>query len=149
MRAWDQDPETQRFFEYPSLPPPDEHLRRIWWVIRRWAQEYGSGVTIPFVIGDARRGTVLGSIELHDIRGDEAEISFMTVAEHRGKGVATAAVSLLAARAFELFGIRTIFLEHHPAKRASEAVARHAGLVETDRTPERVRSVLQTPGSEG
>ena len=23
MRAWDQDPETQRFFDYPPLPPPN------------------------------------------------------------------------------------------------------------------------------
>ena len=148
MRAWDQDPETQRYFDYPPLPPPDEHLRRIWWVIGRWAREYGSGRTIPFVIEDAERGEVLGSVELHDVRDDEAEISFMTVPEHRRKGVASAAVTLLAARAFRLFGIRRIFLDHDPANTASEAVARHAGFAETDRSPERVRTVLRTPGAE-
>ena len=148
MRAWDRDPETQRFFDYPDLPPPDEHLRRIWWVIGRWAREYERGETIPFMVEDAGNGSALGSVELHDVRDDEAEISFMTVPEHRGEGVASAAVSLLIARAFELFGIRRIFLEHDPANAASAAIARHAGFAETERSSERVRSVRQTRGAE-
>lgn len=82
MRAWDRDPEAQRFFEYPPLPPPEEHLRRIWWVIGRWTREYVRGETIPFIVEDAT-GAVAGSVKLHDVLGTNAQISYMTIAETR------------------------------------------------------------------
>jgi RimJ/RimL family protein N-acetyltransferase len=145
MRVWDQDPETQRFFDHHPLPPPDEHLRRIWWVIRRWGQEYERGETIPFLVEDAEVGTALGSVELHDVPDDVAEISFMTVPGHRGKGIATAAVRLLAARAFGLFGIRKLILVHDPSNAASGIVARRCGFIETERSSDLVRHRLEVP----
>jgi len=142
MRGWDQDPESQRFFEYPTLPPPDEHLRRAWWVIQRWRIQYARGETIPFIIEEANSLSILGSVDLHQIRGDEADISYMTVPEHRRRGIATSAVRLLLAEANTRFGVETVFLEHHPDNAASAIVAKRAGFTEVERSADRIRYVV-------
>jgi RimJ/RimL family protein N-acetyltransferase len=138
MRAWDEDPETQRFFGYPALPPTNEHIRRAWWVIERWRREYARGERIPFLVEDAE-GHRLGSVELRDVRGAEAEISYMTVPGRRREGIATAAVRLLCERAPDHFGIKRIYLKADPANEPSMAVARNCGFIEVERSHESVR----------
>jgi RimJ/RimL family protein N-acetyltransferase len=143
IRDWDQDPQTQRFFEFPPLPPPDEHLRRIWWVIGEFHRDYERGERIPFVVTHASSSEVLGSVELHDVRGADAEISFMTVPSHRGEGIARQAVQLLCKQARARFGISQLTLEHHVENQASERVAHRVGFVETERNNETVKYVQQ------
>jgi hypothetical protein len=86
MRAWNQHPQTRRLFEFPPLPPSDEHLRRIWWVIGEFRRGYERGERIPFVVTDASSGDVLGSVELHDVRGarPRSRTRQSLVAEERG-----------------------------------------------------------------
>jgi RimJ/RimL family protein N-acetyltransferase len=146
IRAWDHDPQTQRFFEFPPLPPPDEHLRRIWWVIGKFHRGYERGERLPFVVTHASAGEVLGSVELHDVRGADAEISYMTVPGHRGEGIATRAVQLLFREAPARFGISQVTLEHHVENRASEAVAYRVGFKEIERQGDAVRYVMQLIG---
>jgi RimJ/RimL family protein N-acetyltransferase len=142
MVEWDKDPETQRFFEYPALPQPDEHLRRAWWVVGEFRRGYERGERIAYVVTDAGSAEVLGTIELHDLQQDTAEISYMTVPARRREGIARRAVALLCSRAAQLFGLARITLEHHPGNRASEMVAAGTGFTEISRDGSSVRHVL-------
>jgi RimJ/RimL family protein N-acetyltransferase len=146
MVEWDQDPETQRFLEFPRLPPYDEHLRRAWWVIRAlFRAGYERGERVAYVVVDARSGEPAGSVDLHDIEGNTAELSYMTVRNRRGTGVARDAVRLLCSHARERFGITRITLGHHLDNRASEAVATSTGFSEVQRTRGGVRYERTTP----
>jgi RimJ/RimL family protein N-acetyltransferase len=142
MVEWDADPETQRFFEYPALPPPDEHLRRARWVVGEFRRGYERGERIAYVVTDARSSEPLGTVEFHDIQHDAAEISFMTVPARRREGVARRAVELLCSRAVRRFGLTRITLQHHPDNRASEIVARRTGFREVARVGASVRHAI-------
>jgi RimJ/RimL family protein N-acetyltransferase len=142
MVDWDGDPDTQRFFKYPALPPPDEHLRRAWWVVGEFRRGYERGERIAYVVTNARSGEPLGTVEFHDVQLDTAEISFMTVPARRREGVARRAVELLCSRAAQRFGLARITLEHHPDNRASEMVAAGTGFREMSRDEVAVRYVL-------
>jgi RimJ/RimL family protein N-acetyltransferase len=142
MVEWDGDPDTQRFFEYPALPPPNEHLRRAWWVVGEFRRGYERGERIAYVVTDARSGELLGTVEFHDVQRGSAEISFMTVPARRREGVARRAVELLCSRAAGLFGIARVTLEHHVDNTASQLVAARTGFREIARADVTVRHSL-------
>jgi RimJ/RimL family protein N-acetyltransferase len=142
MVEWDTDPETQRFFEYPALPPPDEHLRRAWWVVGEFRRGYERGERIAYVVTDAPSGEPLGTVEFHDIQRDTAEISFMTVPARRREGIAHRAVELLCSQATRLFDIARVTLEHHVDNTASQLVAARTGFREVARDGASVRYSL-------
>jgi RimJ/RimL family protein N-acetyltransferase len=142
MVEWDRDPDTQRFFEFPALPPLDEHLRRAWWVVGEFRRGYEHGERIAYVVTDARSAEVLGNVELHDLQRDTAEISYMTVPAHRREGIARRAVALLCSQAADRFGVARVTLEHHVDNRASEIVAANTGFTEISRDDVSVRHAL-------
>jgi RimJ/RimL family protein N-acetyltransferase len=133
MVQWDEDCNTQRFFEFPPLPPYDEHLRRSWWVIRRFHQAFARGDAVAYVVIDARSGQSVGTVELHHIRGTKAEISFMTVPTRRREGIATRSVRLLCSNATTHFGIRYVVLEHQTDNIGSQLVAERSGFTRVRR----------------
>jgi RimJ/RimL family protein N-acetyltransferase len=139
MVEWDQDWDTQRFFDFPPLPPYDEHLRHAWWVIRWFREAFLRGNAIAYVISDAESGQALGTVEFHHVDGTTAEISFMTVSTRRREGIASHALRLLCDEGRERFGITHVVLEHHPDNTGSAGVARRAGFTEVQRTPDCVR----------
>lgn len=76
-----------------------------------------------------------GSVSLHqiDLRQGDAEIGYWTVPAWRGRRVATTAVSLLCAWAFEALPLDRIELVHAVDNPASGRVARGAGFVREGR----------------
>ena len=45
MVEWDHDLDIARWFDFPPLPPEQEHLERVRGVIARWHEEYAAGST--------------------------------------------------------------------------------------------------------
>ena len=84
---------------------------------------------IHLAIVDPETDTILGSIGL--LRGDadsrRAELGYWVAAEHRGRGIAPAAVELMVERAFA-DGWHRLELHIDPANAASRRVAEKAGF---------------------
>lgn len=128
MVAWDRDPEMAKWFDWSLAPVPDElHLAHAIGVIRGWAQEYRDGHRAAFLVRDVRSGAPRGSAELTFPEHGGANISYSTIAEHRGRGIATRAVRLLAGWGLDL-GVGEIRLTADAANLPSIAVARAAGF---------------------
>ena len=114
------DPEIPRWTRVPE--PNTVEIAREWFA------------SIPddelhLCIADGSSGAVLGSVGL--MRGDaenrRAEIGYWVGAEHRGRGVASAAVELMAQRAFAA-GWHRLELHIDPDNAASRRVAEKAGF---------------------
>lgn len=136
LARWNQDPEAQRWFDWPTeVVPEDEHLRHCGSVIRRWKEEWGAGTRAPFLVREAQTGKPLGSCELRR-EDDRWSVSYLTLAEHRGRGIATRALKKICAWAFESLGVEHIHLQTAEANQASLAVARKTGFRQTGRRPD-------------
>jgi RimJ/RimL family protein N-acetyltransferase len=88
---------------------------------------------VALLVTDADTGAPLGNlaVELHDGIG---EVSYWVAASARGRGVATAAVVLVADRLFAEGRVHELRLHAHAANAASRRTAEKAGFV---RDPER------------
>ncbi|WP_243707898.1 GNAT family protein [Micromonospora sp. KC606] len=86
--------------------------RRRWHTVRSW---------------NTTDGLVLGSVSLHQIRGEDASVGYWTVAAARGAGVASRAVSALTRWALAELRLHRIELCHAVANPASCRVAERAG----------------------
>lgn len=97
---------------------------------RRWAAaraDWSSGTHASFAVADPDSGTLLGSLSVHRIHDQEAEIGYWTVPAARGRGVATRAVRTATDWAFHRLDLHRIALYHAVANPASCAVASGAG----------------------
>jgi [ribosomal protein S5]-alanine N-acetyltransferase len=124
-----RDPLIQRFAtDSPALTAEDvvTAIRRM----RTSVAEAG------FVICDAVTGDRLGNIALqHD--GNSGEVSYWVAASARGRGVATRALVLFSAWAFQAAGLDELWLCVHQENLRSQRVAERAGY---RRAPERDKS---------
>jgi [ribosomal protein S5]-alanine N-acetyltransferase len=91
-----------------------------------------AGLALDLVVADAADdGTVLGEVGLRNLDRvrRRAELGWWTAADHRGRGVASAAVGLLAAWSLgPPCRLGQVWARIAPASPASAAVARRAGL---------------------
>jgi RimJ/RimL family protein N-acetyltransferase len=114
------DPEIPRWTRVPE-PNTLETARE--WFARRPPDE------LHLCVADPETGEILGSVGL--LRGDaengRAEIGYWVAGEHRGRGVATAAVEQIARRAFA-DGWHRLELHIDPENAASRRVAEKAGF---------------------
>jgi RimJ/RimL family protein N-acetyltransferase len=123
-----QDPEIPRFTLVPS-PYTEDHARA--W-LRRVAVGRASGTRMTFAIVDASAGApLLGAAGLNVIDRDQsaADVGYWVAAPARGRGVATRAVELVAAWAFDTLGLARLELRAQAHNHASRAVAGRAGFV--------------------
>ncbi|MEO3780014.1 GNAT family N-acetyltransferase [Micromonospora sp. B11E3] len=99
------------------------------WVRRR--ADWSAGDHVSLAVADPTGEVPLGSISLHRVRVQEgdAAIGYWTVPAARGRGVATAAVTLLTGWAFARLGLHRIELCHAVPNVASCRVAERAGYV--------------------
>lgn len=128
---FDLDPELQRWFDFPTDPvEPAAHLARAQEVIRRWWQGFDEGRVFAFAIRLDAEGEAIGSAELQVSAAGRAEaaISYATLSEHRGKGLASRAARLLAVAGLERFGFRRVELLADLENLASQRVAEKAGF---------------------
>jgi RimJ/RimL family protein N-acetyltransferase len=126
-----QDPEIPRFTLVPS-PYTEDHARA--W-LRRLAVGRAAGTQMAFAIVDAPAGAaLLGAVGLNVIDRAQraADIGYWLAAPARGRGVATRALELVAAWAFDTLGLERLELRTQEHNHASRAVAGRAGFVPVD-----------------
>lgn len=126
-----QDPEIPRWTLVPS-PYTHDDARTY---MRHMNRGRASGSRLARAIADAQRGgALLGSVALNPISCEHcaADVGYWVAAPSRGRGVATRAVELVAAHAFDALGLERLELRAQRANAASQAVARRAGFAPID-----------------
>ena len=121
---------------------PDDEMRR-WLTIRatRVTKEvaradlvrpseagWRTGTMAHFAIYESASRRLLGTISLRFYRNEIAEVGYDLLPSGRGRGVATRAVRLVAAWAFDQLGVQRVELRTHPDNHASQRVAERAGF---------------------
>lgn len=122
-RAW-ADPEVKRWTGVP--PTPDEDYARRW--IGGCGHRRADGLALDLAI--EVDGTVVGEVGLAglDCSRRVAEAGWWVDEPHRGRGIASMAVSLLASWAVEELCVDVIVARCAAGNPASGAVARKAGF---------------------
>jgi RimJ/RimL family protein N-acetyltransferase len=109
--------------------PGDSTAETVRAAIRRWQRGWQrAGRLRAWAVRTS--GELVGGCELRLREDDIAELSYWTLAGHRGKGYATRAVRLASRHAFADMGIARIELFIEPDNAASLTVARSAGFTE-------------------
>ena len=120
------DPAIARFAA-PIGPHDGEADARAWLAGREPARI--AGLRLDLAIVGARSGQVIGSIALsHAAQHRRATVSFWVAPQARGRGVATEAVRLGAAWAFERLGLQRLELYVEPENVASLRVTERCGF---------------------
>ena len=113
-----RDPETLRWTRVPE-DNSVEHAREL----------LGAAESPPTLIADAATGEIIGSGGLVGDLGDgRAELGYWVAPAHRGRGIATRLVRLLADWALGEGGYARVELHVHPENAASARVAERAGF---------------------
>jgi RimJ/RimL family protein N-acetyltransferase len=121
------DPSIPRFTRVPEPYGDDEarHFRR--------SSEAGisAGTDLATLITDASDGSVLGAAGIHNLDPETGRCSagYWVAADARGRGIATRAMRLLTAHAFDELGAKRIELWIEPVNVASLRVAERAGFM--------------------
>jgi RimJ/RimL family protein N-acetyltransferase len=126
-----QDPDIARFTTVPS--PYGE--AEAWAFLQRVSDGLGDASQVTqAVVEVAAPGVLLGSVGLHAIHWElgAAEVGYLLAAPARGRGLATRAVALIVAWAFETLGLERLDLRAMDANAASRAVAARAGFHPVD-----------------
>jgi RimJ/RimL family protein N-acetyltransferase len=121
-----QDPEIPRWTVVPHDYTDDD--ARDWLGIAERERSEGNG--LPLLIVDAESDELLGSVGVGKVDWDDArgELGYWLAAPHRGRGVMTAAVKLLAAWAFDELALDRLSICAEPENAASCRVAERAGF---------------------
>ena len=117
---WSRDPEARRF----TTDSPTLTVAEVTAAITALAD---SPERVAYLIADRESGQPLGNIAL-DLTDGVGHVSYSVAAAARGRGVATAALRLLADAAFERLGVHELRLWTHAANAASRRVAERAGF---------------------
>jgi len=125
MDALARDEDVARFTRVPE-PVPDNFGER--WV-ERYTRGRDEGTNAGFAIVDAVDGDFLGFVALvsYDLETQEAEAGYVISSTARGRGVATRALQLLTAWAFDQLPLERIELLIDVENPASEVVAQRCG----------------------
>jgi RimJ/RimL family protein N-acetyltransferase len=137
LRPWDpgdvpvlvdlvSDPEIPRWTYISNNL--DETGARTW--IARMADLAVEDRSAVYAVTERFNGEVVGSVGLgnFDWRDGIADVFYWIGAPHRGRGLATDGVRLIADWGFDTLGVRRIQLFAHPDNIASHAVALRAGF---------------------
>ena len=122
--AWVHDPDVLRFTNVPDPPPPD--------FVESWFAAYEEGrrdgTREAFAILDDEDAFLGFALAFKiDLEGRQVELGYALVPEARGRGAATAALSILTQWAFAELGVARIELRISAANVASQGVARRCG----------------------
>jgi RimJ/RimL family protein N-acetyltransferase len=129
--AWDSDPETQRWFDWPHTRPAgfDHEADARATVLEKWTA-WETGEELAFMIRAAGTREALGWCDLQPRGSGRGQISYGLLPQHRRRGAASRAVALLAQFAFGTLGLARLQLKAGTANVASRAVAVRAGFRE-------------------
>lgn len=161
IRPWDEDDaaalsaavaasldELRPWMPWAAGEPQPADTRRAWIREVNAAEAAGGDRTRAILAGDA----VAGSCGLHRRIGPGAwELGYWVATRWTGRGVATAAVALLAAEAFADPATAHVEIHHDARNAASGAVARRAGFtpVATGEAPERIWRLTRAEWEDG
>ena len=137
-RRFSVDPDAARFFGWTveeAEAAPEEHYRE---VIRRFEREWRAGTRLSLAIRAHAGSEAIGAVELRP-RGDEAEVSYLVEAPHRGRGLASAAAERFLAWAGAELGLRRAVLTCHMDNVPSQRVAEACGFSLADRAGDELR----------
>lgn len=124
------DPAHARWFDQPTPDPDLEHRRQQHAeVIRRYREEWASGVSLSFALRTSEDGSAIGAADLQPRPPIGANIAYAVTREHRGRGYAPRAVRLLAEAGLTRFGFRRVELICDVDNAASRRVAEKAGFI--------------------
>jgi RimJ/RimL family protein N-acetyltransferase len=123
IAAASHDPETRRWLEDT---PMDAEARRT--SMTRVAAAWRSGEAAPLVIADAGTDEPVGIINLQFRNDAPATVAYSVFPAHRGRGIASRAVRLLAGWAFGDLRLTRLLLEADEANAASIRVAEKCGF---------------------
>jgi RimJ/RimL family protein N-acetyltransferase len=128
--AFDLDPEMRRWFDFPTdAVEGATHRRHAEAVIRRWWAGYVDGTVIAYAVRLSADAAAIGSCELQRRDPGVASISYATLAEHRGRGIAARAARLLAVEGLSTFRFERIELRTDTQNDPSQRVAENAGFL--------------------
>lgn len=131
MMSWNQDTEAQRWFDWPTDLPNDQHVVHCRNVIETWRTEWAAGRRAPFVVRDLGSGVAVGSVEVRSNDEGRWLVSYLTHPDWRRRGFATRAVRLAGAWAFSTLLIEELHLEVAEDNIASRMVAAGVGFIDT------------------
>lgn len=124
-------PELLPWMPWARAEPLSDAARRAY-IREANEEEARGGDRVRAITAD---GEIAGACGLHRRIGPNAfELGYWLASGYTGRGIATTAVSLLAAAAFSDPGVTHIEIHHDPANTRSAAVARRSGFTPmTDR----------------
>ncbi|AEB43069.1 MULTISPECIES: GNAT family N-acetyltransferase [Micromonospora] len=136
-----QDPEIQRWIDFPRPYRPQDAQRFIAGRTRQWAE----GTAAAFAVCDAATGRLLGAADLQRIDRSRqlSEIGYWTAPWARGQGVAVRAVRALARWSFAELDLRRLLWTSRAGNHAARLVALRSGF----RIEGRLRAADPAPGS--
>lgn len=137
-RRFSIDPDAARFFGWTveqAESAPDSHYDD---VIRRFARDWRDGTRLSLVIRRRSNDEAVGTVELRPV-GDEADVSYMVLAELRGHDLAPRALNALLAWASHELRLRYANLGCHVDNTASRRVAEKCGFVYVGRQDDELR----------
>ncbi len=116
----DHDVEHRKRFDFPSdFVPSLEHSER---VIRQWMEARKTGTQYAYAVRDTNTSCLLGGCEIRPKDSATANLSYWTYRDHRGRGIATRAVSI-ACRVAAQLGITRLEILVDKDNIASQRVA--------------------------
>ncbi|MFD6757437.1 GNAT family N-acetyltransferase [Micromonospora gifhornensis] len=121
-----QDPEIQRWIDFPRPYRQQDAQRFIACRTRQWAE----GTAAAFAVCDAATGRLLGAVDLQRIDQSRqlSEIGYWTAPWARGQGVAVRAVRALARWSFAELGLRRLLWTSCAGNHAARLVALRSGF---------------------
>ncbi len=124
------DPEISRWnpLRLDTQPGASEREKALSWISSR-AKGWENHAT--WAVTEATSGDVLGYVSLHGINAVQrsAEVGYWTLPASRGRGIATAAVSIACRYGFRALDLHRIELLHAVDNAASCIVAERAGFL--------------------
>ncbi len=121
-----QDPEIQRWIDFPRPYRQQDAQRFIACRTRQWAE----GTAAAFAVCDAATGRLLGAVDLQRIDQSRqlSEIGYWTAPWARGQGVAVRAVRALARWSFTELDLRRLLWTSRAGNHAARLVALRSGF---------------------
>jgi len=99
---------------------------------RSWISTHEAGWTerknIVYAITLTETGELLGTIGLHDIKPDQAELGYWIGEPYWGRGFCTEAAKAVIAFSFEILELSKVVAEHLKSNPASGAVMKNASM---------------------
>ena len=127
VEAW-RDPSLMRFMLQPAPADPSVEEAAAWLALRERRRRRGEALFL--VVAEAADDRACGCVWLWnvDVAAGGGEVGYWLLREARGRGLATRAVRLVSAYAFDRLRLERLELFTLPGNAASERVAERAGF---------------------